>query len=105
MLQFNLHVWVFFTDVLGGLFGEIYGTVLAAGAPEADHQVVEMTFQIVVNGLLGEGEDVFTESVDGRVLLQILDDTGVLPGEGSVLWLPTWIGERPAVEHKTAAIG
>lgn len=49
MLQNDVYFGVFLTDVSGGLLGEEDGAVLPAGASETDHQVVEMTFQVVVD--------------------------------------------------------
>ena len=77
MFEYHLDAGIFLSKVLRQLFSKIDRTVLSSCATEADRKVGKMTLQIVVNGLVHYGKDMFPEFVYFRTVLKILGDTFV----------------------------
>jgi hypothetical protein len=78
--------------------------VLAAGAAESHLQGGEVAFAVFVHALGEDALYVAQELVDRGFLLQELDDGTVLARVGLVFGVAARIGERAAVEDKSAAV-
>ena len=90
--------------MFGQPLGEIYRTVPSAGAAEAEHQVCESAFQIIVNMPVRQCCGV-TGKVPGLgIALQIFYDGDIEACEAAVLGQPSGIGQSPAVEHIAATV-
>jgi hypothetical protein len=92
------------SEALGELFGEVDGAVLAAGASEGDHEILEMAGLVGGDASVDEGEDAGEKLVNGFLLLEIFNDRGVFAGEEFELFFAAGVGEAAAIEDEAAAV-
>ena len=78
--------------------------MLAAGAAEGNHEVLESSLAIGGDGGVDEGEHSSQELVDGFLLAEVVDDGSILAGERPELLLAAGVGEAAGIEDKAAAI-
>jgi hypothetical protein len=78
--------------------------VLAAGAAEADHEIFEAAGLVGGDGGIDEAEDAGEILVNALLLIQIVDDRGVLTRQSLEALFPAGIGEAAAVEDEAAAV-
>ena len=90
---------VFRGEVLGEMLGAVGGTVLAAGAAEADLQVRETAFEEALHVRIDQGIDVVQEAEDLAVLLQELNDGFIQAGQLLEPLILPGIVHAPAIEH------
>ena len=100
----NLTISISIRKIAGHLFGTVDGTVLAAGAAEGDLQAGEISLHIFLNTLSYEGFRMVEKLVDGRFLLQKLDDWTVFARVGLVLGITAGVWKCAAVEDETATV-
>src|SRR5579863_4004930 len=86
------------------LFREIDGAMLAAGAAERDHQVLEAALLIVAYAGIHQRHDAGQKLMHALFLIQIVDDRRVAAGEGFEVLLAAGIGEATAIENESAAM-
>jgi len=78
MSQLNEDIRIFGAEMGGGTFGKVSRAVLAAGAAEADHQVVEFAFNIVIYCHVYDTVNPLFEVVHFLIALQIFFHAGIL---------------------------
>ena len=86
------------------MLGTIDGTVLTAGATEADLKVGEATLNPALGMEIDDGIDVRKELEYFAVLLKEVDDGTVKTRKCLVLFITSRVVRRAAVEHVTATI-
>ena len=90
---------IFRDEMLGEVLGAVSGTVLAAGAAEADLQVREIALKEALHVRIDQSIDMVQEAEDLTVLLQELYDGFIEAGQLlEPLVLPR-IMHAPAIEH------
>src|SRR5882762_4206198 len=78
--------------------------MLAAGAAERDHQVLEAALLIAGEARIHQGVNAGQELVHAFLLIEIVDDRSVLAGESLEALFAARIGEAAAIEDKSAAV-
>lgn len=104
MVEFDDDVGVGCLNPVGYTLGEEHRAMLSASTSKGDHQVVEMTFQVIVDALAHEAFHVFQKQVGLRLLVQVFDDLPVATCFGLELWLTARVGQSSAIEHETSAV-
>ena len=78
--------------------------MLAAGAAEGDHQVLESALLIVAYAGVDEGHHASQELVDALLLVEIFDHRRVSAGQCFESLFAPGIGQAAAIEDKAATI-
>ena len=78
MAELDEDVGVFGTEMGGGTFGKVSRTVLASGAAETDHQMVEAALNIIVHRHVNNVIHLLFEAVHLFIAFQIFLHTGIL---------------------------
>src|SRR6202521_58328 len=91
-------------QAFGQLLGEEDGAVLAAGATERDHQILEAALLIVADAGVHQREDAGQKLVHAFLLNEIVDHRSVLAGESLEALFAAGIGEAASVEDESAAV-
>src|SRR5467141_5313550 len=91
-------------QALGQLLGEENGAVLAAGAAERNHQILEATLLIVADARVHQREDAGEKLVHAFLLNEIVDHRSVLAGESLETLFAAGIGEAACIEDESAAV-
>src|SRR5713226_842349 len=91
-------------QALGQLLGEKDGAMLAAGAAERDHQVLEPALLIVGDAGIQQRKNTGEKLVHALLLIEIVDHRGVLAGKSFEALFAAGIGETAAIENEAAAI-
>ncbi len=78
--------------------------MLAAGAAERNHKVLEPPLAIGGDGGVDEGENRSQELLDGFLLSKIVDDWSILAGECPELLLAAGVRQAASIEDKSTAV-
>src|SRR5467141_297844 len=86
------------------LFREIDGAVLATGAAEGDHQILEAALLIVADTRVHQREHAGEKLVNAFLLNEIVDDRSILAGESLETLFAAGIGKAASIENASAAV-
>src|SRR5882672_2245282 len=78
--------------------------MLAAGAAERNHQILEAALLIAVDARIHQRQDASEELMHAFLLIEIVDDRGVFAGESLKALFASRIREAPAIENEPATI-
>src|ERR1019366_3588856 len=83
---------------------QIDGAMLAAGTTEGHHQVLEAATLIRAHACIHQRDRAGEELAHALLLIEIVDDRRIFPGEGLKAFFAAGVREAAAVENKTAAV-
>jgi len=95
---------VFAAEAFCELLGQVDGAVLAAGAAEGDHEILEAALLVDADSGVYQREDAGQELMDAFLLIEVVDDRGVFAGQGFETLFAARIGEAAAIENEAAAV-
>src|SRR6267142_1283134 len=78
--------------------------MLAAGAAERNHQILEAALLIVVDARIHQRQDAGEKLMNAFLLIEIVDHRGVFAGESLEALFAAGIREAAAIEDEPAAI-
>src|SRR5689334_8049682 len=86
LLKFDVADNDFYTasavQMFGELFGEIDGAMLAAGAAETHHYILEAALLIILDRCINKSEYAGEILVNALLLVEVINDRRVATGEG-----------------------
>src|SRR5579872_489942 len=88
----------------GDLLRQIYGTMLAAGTAERDHQILESTLLIIADAGIQQRHYTGQELMHALLTIEIFDHRGIASGKGLEAVFAAGIGQATPVENKSAAV-
>src|SRR5260370_7483836 len=78
--------------------------MLAAGAAEGHHQVLEAALLIIVHGGIHERDDARKKLVNALLLVEIVDDRSVFAGQGFEAIFTSGIRKSADVENESSPV-
>src|SRR5882724_7311520 len=78
--------------------------MLAAGAAERNHQILEAALLIAIDARIHQRQDAGEKLMNAFLLIEIVDHRGVFTGESLEALFASRIGEAAAIENEPAAI-
>src|ERR1019366_7538273 len=103
MMHHHFHT-ILAAQMFRQLLREIHRAMLAAGAAERHHQVLEAAALIRAHACVHQRHCTSEKLVHALVLIEIVDDRRVFTGEGFEALFSAGIGEAAAIENEAAAI-
>jgi len=103
MAHYNFH-FLRVAQVLCQLFGQIDRAMLASGATERHHQMLEAALPIGAHAFINQRVYAGDEPMHALLAIEILDDCRVFAGESFKAFFPSRIRKAAAIENKTSAV-
>ena len=104
MNQPHTHLRVLFGNMTSDVLGTIYGAVLAAGAAERHHEILESARLVFLYRVIYDAIDVSEELLHGFFLVEEGDDGFIASGDLFVLVVASGIVYGATVENEATSI-